>query len=119
MSRIIFPAFECLRNYKIRTLKNDLSAGFIVAVMLVPQGMAYAMLAGLPPVMGLYASVFPLIAYAIFGSSRQLAVGPVAMVSLLVASGVGELARAGTTEYVSYAVQLALLVGVLQVVMGL
>src|SRR5512145_126864 len=111
MSRIIFPAFECLRNYKIRTLKNDLSAGFIVAVMLVPQGMAYAMLAGLPPVMGLYASVFPLIAYAIFGSSRQLAVGPVAMISLLVFTGVSRLAEPASEQYLGLVFLLALIVG--------
>ena len=82
------PLWEGLRNYKRSDLNGDLSAGFIVAVMLVPQGMAYAMLAGLPPLIGLYASTFPLVIYALFGSSRQLAVGPVAMLSLLVFAGV-------------------------------
>jgi SulP family sulfate permease len=119
MGRIIFPAFERFRDYKIRTLKDDLSAGFIVAVMLVPQGMAYAMLAGLPPVMGLYASVFPLIVYAIFGSSRQLAVGPVAMISLLVFTGVSRLAEPASEQYLGLVFLLALIVGTLQFAMGL
>lgn len=87
--------------------------------MLIPQGMAYAMLAGLPPIVGLYASTIPLVVYALLGSSRQLAVGPVAMVSLLVASGVGALAEPGTETYVGLAVLLAAMVGVLQLGMGL
>ncbi len=119
MSHIIFPAFEHFRDYTIRTFKNDLSAGFIVAVMLIPQGMAYAMLAGLPPVMGLYASVFPLIIYAIFGSSRQLAVGPVAMISLLVFTGVSRLAEPASEQYLGLVFLLALIVGILQLAMGL
>src|SRR5690606_3920998 len=76
MSRFI-PALEWLPNYKRTDLSGDLSAGLIVAIMLIPQGMAYAMLAGVPPVMGLYASTIPLIVYALLGTSRQLAVGPV------------------------------------------
>ena len=72
------PAVGWLRRYRREDLGGDLSAGLIVAVMLIPQGMAYAMLAGLPPVVGLYASTIPLLIYALFGSSRQLAVGPVA-----------------------------------------
>ena len=87
--------------------------------MLIPQGMAYAMLAGLPPIVGLYASAVPLALYALFGTSRELAVGPVAMVSLLVATGVGALAPVGSGEFVAYAVLLAGLVGVLQLAMGL
>jgi len=87
--------------------------------MLVPQGMAYAMLAGLPPVVGLYASTFPLLAYALFGSSRQLAVGPVAMISLLVFAGLSPLADAGSPKYVQLALLLALMVGVLQLALGL
>jgi len=87
--------------------------------MLIPQGMAYAMLAGLPPIYGLYASTIPLIFYAIFGTSRQLAVGPVAMVALLIATGVSQLAEPGTNQFISLAILLALLVGVIQLVLGL
>lgn len=100
------------------TLTADVSAGLTVAVMLVPQAMAYAMLAGLPPIVGLYASVVPLLAYALFGTSRQLAVGPVAMVSLLTATGVGAIAAHGTDAYLGAALILALMVGALQVAMG-
>ena len=115
----IIPAFEWLRNYKRNDIRGDLSAGAIVAVMLVPQGMAYAMLAGLPPVMGLYASTLPLIAYALFGSSRQLAVGPVAMMSLLVFAGVSSLADPGSEEYIRLVLILSLMVGTIQFAMGL
>ncbi|MEQ9078085.1 MAG: SulP family inorganic anion transporter, partial [Sandaracinaceae bacterium] len=109
------PALGWMRGYDARRdLAGDVSAGLTVAVMLIPQGMAYAMLAGLPPVIGLYASVVPLLVYALLGTSRQLAVGPVAMVSLLVATGVGALAEAGSSEYVLLAVVLAGMVGVLQ-----
>ena len=83
-----FPIVSTLRDYRPGLLQGDIIAGIIVAVMLIPQGMAYAVLAGLPPVYGLYASIMPLLVYALFGSSRELAVGPVAMVSLLVFAGV-------------------------------
>lgn len=106
-------------GYKKDDLRGDLLAGLTTAVMLIPQGMAYAMLAGLPPIVGLYASLLPLAVYALFGTSRQLAVGPVAMVSLLVASGVGAIAEGGTEAYVIYAVLVAAMVGVMQLVMGL
>jgi SulP family sulfate permease len=86
--------------------------------MLVPQSMAYAMLAGLPPQVGLYASIAPLMLYALFGSSRTLAVGPVAMVSLFVATGIGQLAQPGEPTYITLALALALLVGVMQLGMG-
>ena len=112
------PALEWLRNYKKEYFKGDLIAGLTVGVMLIPQGMAYAMLAGLPPIYGLYASIVPLILYAIFGTSRQLAVGPVAMVSLLVAAGVGTIAAQGTEQYLALAIMLALMVGVIQLLMG-
>lgn len=113
------PALGWMRGYDARRdLAGDVSAGLTVAVMLIPQGMAYAMLAGLPPVIGLYASVVPLLVYALLGTSRQLGVGPVAMVSLLVATGVGALAEAGSSEYVLLAVVLAGMVGVLQLAMG-
>lgn len=114
------PALQWLRHYdRKKFLAGDVSAGLTVAVMLIPQGMAYAMLAGLPPIVGLYASVFPLLAYAFLGTSRQLAVGPVAMVSLMVASSVGALAEPGDGRYIVLAVILAGMVGVIQLGMGL
>ncbi len=87
--------------------------------MLIPQGMAYSMLAGLPPIYGLYASTLPLIMYAIFGTSRQLAVGPVAMVALLIATGISTLAEPGSEQFVTLAILLALLVGAIQLLLGL
>ena len=113
------PALEWMRAYDREDLPGDVVAGLTVAVMLIPQGMAYAMLAGLPPIVGLYASVLPLLAYAFLGTSRQLAVGPVAMVSLLVATGVGAIAEPGSDRYVLLAVVLAGMVGALQLSMGL
>lgn len=115
----IIPAVGWLRRYKREDLGGDFSAGLIVAVMLIPQGMAYAMLAGLPPVVGLYASTIPLILYALFGSSRHLAVGPVALVSLLTLTGVSALAKPGSGEFVALAALLALMVGVIQFGLGL
>ena len=112
------PILDWLPTYKRGDLKGDLSAGLTVGVMLIPQGMAYAMIAGLPPIYGLYASTLPLILYAIFGTSRQLAVGPVAMVSLLTAAGVGAIAEMGTEQYIGLALTLALIVGVLQFLFG-
>ena len=113
------PILNWLPRYSREDLVGDLMAGLIVAIMLVPQGMAYALLAGLPPQVGLYASIVPLIIYGILGTSRTLAVGPVAIVSLLVASGVAPLAESGSAEYVQWALTLALLVGIIQTVMGL
>jgi len=112
------PILEWLPKYSKLDLRGDLSAGLTVGVMLIPQGMAYAMIAGLPPIYGLYASTLPLILYAIFGTSRHLAVGPVAMVSLLTAAGIGAMAELGTSEYIALAVTLALLVGAIQFLFG-
>jgi len=108
-----------LRHYQRRDLPGDLLAGLIVAIMLVPQGMAYALLAGLPPQVGLYASILPLIIYGLLGSSRTLAVGPVAIVSLLVAAGLTPLAEPGSAHYLQLALILALLAGLIQLAMGL
>ncbi len=119
MLQTIIPAIGWLKDYKLSNLKSDLAAGTIVAILLVPQGMAYAMLAGLPPVMGLYASTFPLILYALFGSSRHLAVGPVAMISLLVFTGVSSLAEPGSYHFIQLVLLLSLMVGVFQVLLGL
>ncbi len=114
----LLPGVGHLRGYRVRDLRGDLSAGAVVAVMLVPQGMAYAVLAGLPPVMGLYASTVPLLVYALFGSSRHLAVGPVAIVSLLLAARCARLAAPGSEEYIGIVLTTALLVGLLQFLMG-
>ncbi|MDH5369808.1 MAG: solute carrier family 26 protein [Gammaproteobacteria bacterium] len=113
------PALSWMSNYKKENLKGDLTAGLTVGVMLVPQGMAYAMLAGLPPIIGLYASVVPVLIYALLGTSNQLAVGPVAIVSLMTAAGVGTLANGSVEAYIVYAVLLSLMVGGMQLFMGL
>lgn len=115
----IFPFINWLRTYSKQDFLGDLSAGITVGVMLIPQGMAYAMLAGMPPIYGLYAATIPLIIYAIFGTSRQLAVGPVALVSLLIASGVGAFAVVGSESFIGQAILLSLMVGVIQLILGL
>ncbi len=107
-----------LSSYDRAFLKSDIGAGFTVAVMLVPQGMAYAMLAELPPVYGIYASTLPIIVYALLGSSRHLAVGPVAILSLLVAAACSKLAAPGSAEYLQLVALLTLMVGALQLVLG-
>lgn len=113
------PALAWIKNYRRKDLAGDLLAGVIVAIMLVPQGMAYALLAGLPPQVGLYASIVPLFIYGLLGTSRVLAVGPVAIVSLLVASGIAPLVEAGVGNYLQLALTLALLVGTIQLLMGI
>jgi len=119
LARIV-PAWDWLRGYRRADLAGDLAAGAVMAVMLVPQSMAYAMLAGLPPVAGLYASTAPLAAYALFGSSRHLAVGPVAMVSLVVVAKCSAIVpEVGSRDYVRLVLLLSLMVGVLQVAFGL
>ena len=112
-------AAQWIGRYDRRQLGGDVGAGLTTAVMLIPQGMAYAMLAGLPPIVGLYASVVPIAAYALIGSSRQLAVGPVAMISLLTLSGASALAQPGSAQFIGFALLLALLVGSIQVAMGI
>jgi SulP family sulfate permease len=119
MLKTFLPIFSWLPSYKREYLSGDISAGVTVGIMLIPQGMAYAMIAGLPPVFGLYAALVPQVIYAIMGTSRQLAVGPVAMDSLLVASGLGALAISGIEEYISMAVFLALFMGLIQFLLGI
>ncbi len=115
----IFPIIEWFSSYQKAWLKGDISAGLTVGIMLIPQGIAYAMIAELPPIYGLYTAMIPQIVYAIFGTSRQLAVGPVAMDSLIVASGVATLAEIGTENFIEFAILLALMMGVLQVLFGI
>ena len=108
-----------ISEYKSEYFKSDLAAGITVAVLLIPQGMAYALIAGLPPIYGLYAALVPQIVYAFLGTSRQLAVGPVAMDSLLVAAGLGALSIVDPSQYIQMAIVLALLMGALQFILGL
>lgn len=112
------PILEWLPNYKKSQLRGDVVAGITVAIILIPQGIAYALIAGLPPIYGLYAALIPQIVYAIFGTSRQVAIGPVAMDSLIVATGVSTLALTGSESYIAIAILLALVVGVIQFLMG-
>lgn len=112
------PIFEWGAHYDKPTLVRDLVAAAIVTIMLIPQSLAYALLAGLPAEVGLYASVAPLVLYAIFGTSRALAVGPVAVVSLMTAAVIGEHAAMGTHAYWQIAITLAFLSGVLLIIMG-
>ena len=107
-----------LRAYRPAWLAGDLTAGVIVTVMLIPQSLAYALLAGLPPEVGLYASILPIVAYALLGSSMTLAVGPVAVASLMTASALQPLASAGSAEYVALAVQLSMISGVMLLAFG-
>ncbi|MBS3895293.1 sulfate permease [Silanimonas sp.] len=111
--------FDTLRGYDRHSFASDALAGLVVTLMLIPQSLAYALLAGLPPEAGLYASVVPLVVYALLGSSRVLAVGPVAVVSLMTAATVGEHAAAGTAHYATVALTLAFLSGALLLLMGL
>ena len=113
------PIFEWAPQYDQPTLVRDLVAAAIVTIMLIPQSLAYALLAGLPAEVGLYASVAPLVLYAIFGTSRALAVGPVAVVSLMTAAVIGEHAAVGTHAYWEIAITLAFLSGVILIVLGL
>ena len=113
------PILDWGSRYNRQTLTSDLIAAIIVTIMLIPQSLAYALLAGLPPEVGLYASILPLIAYAIFGTSSALAVGPVAVVSLMTAAAVGRLAAEGTADYASAAIVLAMLSGAMLALMGL
>jgi MFS superfamily sulfate permease-like transporter len=121
------PSSSCLRllpflgwfsDYSIDKFKSDLVAGITVALVLVPQSMAYAQLAGLPPYYGLYASFLPPMVAALFGSSRRLATGPVAVVSIMTAATLEPLATAGGPEYIAYAILLAFLVGLFQFTLG-
>ncbi|HSV34981.1 MAG TPA: sulfate permease [Ramlibacter sp.] len=107
-----------LRGYRREWLPGDLTAAFVVTVMLIPQSLAYALLAGLPPEMGLYASILPILAYALFGSSMTLAVGPVAVASLMTASALQPLAPAASPEYVALAMSLSLISGVMLLAFG-
>lgn len=114
----LFPIATWLPLYRARDLRGDLVAGLTVGVMLIPQSMAYAILAGVPPIYGLYASLIPLLVYPLFGTSRQLAVGTIAIDMLIVAAGLGVLAEPGSGPYIALAILLAAMAGVIQIAMG-
>ena len=117
--RKFIPVLDWGRTYDGATFSNDLVAAVIVTIMLIPQSLAYALLAGLPPEAGIYASIVPIILYALFGTSRALAVGPVAVVSLMTAAAVGQVAEAGSMGYAAAALTLALLSGAMLLALGL
>lgn len=114
----VFPFLDWFKGYSLSHFRADLIAGLTVALVLVPQSMAYAQLAGLPAYFGLYAAFLPPMVAALFGSSRQLATGPVAMVSLMTAASLEPLATAGSESYIAYAILLALVVGLFQFALG-
>lgn len=116
--RKYLPILDWGRSYSRATLSNDLIAAVIVTIMLIPQSLAYALLAGLPPETGLYASIVPIMLYAVFGTSRALAVGPVAVVSLMTAAALGTVADQGTMGYAVAALTLAFLSGAILLAMG-
>ncbi|QWX84348.1 solute carrier family 26 protein [Cellulophaga sp. HaHaR_3_176] len=113
------PLLQWLPKYKKSNLPKDLIAGFTVGIILIPQGMAYAMIAGLPPVYGLYAALVPVLGYLFLGTARQVTVGPVAMDSLLVAAGLGTLVISGVENYIAMAIFLAFMVGAIQLSLGI
>jgi SulP family sulfate permease len=114
-----FPILDWGRTYDRQTLTSDMVAALIVTIMLIPQSLAYALLAGLPAEAGIYASIVPIVLYAVFGTSRALAVGPVAVVSLMTATAIGKLAQQGSPEYLAAALTLALLSGLMLLALGL
>lgn len=114
----IFPFIGWFKGYNMAAFRADAIAGLTVALVLIPQSMAYAQLAGMPAYYGLYASFLPPLVAALFGSSRQLATGPVAVVSLMTAASLEPLATAGSEGYIAYAILLALMVGVFQFLLG-
>jgi len=116
--RRYLPIVDWGQSYTRETLSNDMIAAVIVTIMLIPQSLAYALLAGLPPEAGIYASIVPIILYAVFGTSRALAVGPVAVVSLMTAAAIGQVAETGTMGYAIAALTLAFLSGALLLAMG-
>lgn len=113
------PVLDWGRRYDRNALSNDLIAALIVTIMLIPQSLAYALLAGLPPEAGIYASIVPILLYSIFGTSRALAVGPVAVVSLMTATAIGQVAEQGTAGYAVAALTLALLSGGFLLLLGI
>lgn len=107
---------EDIKNYSRQTFLADSIAGLTVAIILIPQGMAYALLAGLPPIYGLYAGLVPMVIYPLIGTSTQLSVGPVALMSIIVFSGVSLLAEPGSMKYIQMVILVTLLAGLIQII---
>ena len=105
------PILDWLPNYRKEWLKGDIYSGITIGFLLIPQGIAYALIAGLPPIYGLYTAMIPQVVYAFLGTSRQLSIGPAAMDSLIVLSGVSALAAIGSEHFITFAILLAFLVG--------
>lgn len=115
----LLPGLNILTQYSRSYLTGDITAGIIVAILFIPQSMAYAVIAGVPPVIGLYAGTFPLLVYVIFGTSRHLSVGPVSIVSILAFSGVAAIAEPNSTQLINFIIALGLMVGFIQLFMSL
>ncbi|MDG1166165.1 MAG: sulfate permease [Porticoccaceae bacterium] len=115
----LFPGLIWLQDYRRSTFKSDLISGLVIAFMLIPQGMGYALVAGLPPEYGLYACIFPPVIYALLGTSNKISIGPVALDSILIITGLSVLAEPGSERYLELAILLTLMVGLLQFVLGL
>lgn len=115
----LLPGLLWLQGYTAHTLKRDITSGLVIGVMLIPQSMGYAVLAGLPPEFGLYASIFPPLLYALLGTSNKISIGPVALDAILILSGLSVLAEPGSDQYLQLAVELTLLVGLIQFLFGL
>ena len=114
----VFTIINQIKSSTAASIRGDVLAGITVAIMVIPQGMAYAMLAGLPPVYGLYAALVPLLIYPLFGSSRHLSIGPVAVISIIVLEGLSQLAAPGTSEFIQLALLTSLLAGLMQVLLS-
>lgn len=115
----LLPGLLWLQGYTAHTLRQDVVSGLVIGVMLIPQSMGYAVLAGLPPEFGLYASIFPPLIYALLGTSNKISVGPVALDAILILSGLSMLAEPGSDDYLQLAIELTLLVGLIQFLFGL
>jgi len=116
--RKVFKIFDWLPNYSSNKFKGDLTAGITTGAMFIPQGMAYAIIAGVPPIYGLYAGVIPLLIYPLLGTSKNLSIGPVAIDMLIVAAGVSLLAEPNTDRYITLTILLTMMAGGLQLIMG-
>ncbi len=115
----IFPVLESISSHSKTDWRRDIMAGLTVAILLVPQGMAYAFLAGMPPIYGLYTGLLPLFLYAIIGTSRQMSIGPVAISALLVLAGISQLETPGTPEYIGLVIMAGLFIGLIQALLGI
>ena len=112
------PILDWLPHYSFSFLKGDIIAGLTVGIILIPQGIAYALIAGLPPIYGLYTALIPQVIYTIFGSSRQLATGPIAIDSLIIAAGISAIASVKPENYIAVVLALTLITGCIQIIVG-